>query len=429
MGEIARNKSWKHWIVILSLCGLTASAIGLPVMSSGVFITPVSEDLGVLRGSFSIHNTLTLAAAAVVALYIPALLRRYKFKHLVLIGGLMGAFSTIGFGFSDSLWAFNILGIIRGIGTGVYAIIPSTMIINEWFEEKHGLATSIVLSFSGVAGAIFSPVFASLIISIGWQTTYMIMGVVIFVLCLPVILIPFEMSPREEGLLPYGYVPEVEEDERNNVSATEATSGELSKKADINWKHFGLLSLFAIMQTIVTGTPQHFPGFAETLQHSVQVGASMLSAAMLGNIFFKLSLGFISDYIGPIKATLSMLVLNLLVSILLVMVQAPYLLIAGGFLFGGAYSIPSVGIALLVNEYFDRLNFARLYPLISFAISMGGAFSLSIVGFIYDFTGSYTNAFLMGVGINAVNIVILFLVTHLVNKRAREEEAPTVETD
>ena len=53
-------------------------------------------------------------------------------------------------GFVKTLPMFYILGALRGMSTALFSSVPLTMIINNWFVEKHGLATSIVLSFSGV---------------------------------------------------------------------------------------------------------------------------------------------------------------------------------------------------------------------------------------------------------------------------------------
>ena len=48
----------KHWIVLAVCCGLAASSIGVSINSSGVFYTPVSESLGIMRGTFSMHMTI-----------------------------------------------------------------------------------------------------------------------------------------------------------------------------------------------------------------------------------------------------------------------------------------------------------------------------------------------------------------------------------
>lgn len=48
----------KHWSVLICCCGLAAASIGISINSSGVFYTPVSKNLHMLRGTFSMHMTL-----------------------------------------------------------------------------------------------------------------------------------------------------------------------------------------------------------------------------------------------------------------------------------------------------------------------------------------------------------------------------------
>ena len=52
------SKSSKHWLVLIVCCGLAASSIGVSINSSGVFYTPVSTSLGIMRGTFSMHMTI-----------------------------------------------------------------------------------------------------------------------------------------------------------------------------------------------------------------------------------------------------------------------------------------------------------------------------------------------------------------------------------
>ena len=104
------------------------------------------------------------------------LIRKYNYKKILLIGVLLSSVSTWMMSYSRSVYLFYILGILRGIGVGIGGMVPITVIITNWFDEKHGLATSLALSFSGLAGAIFSPLLSSWIISYGWQMTYRLMA-------------------------------------------------------------------------------------------------------------------------------------------------------------------------------------------------------------------------------------------------------------
>ncbi|EXJ23747.1 hypothetical protein ADIAL_0763 [Alkalibacterium sp. AK22] len=402
-----KNKSLKHWIVLATLCGVTISAIGLPIMTNGVFISPIADSLGVYRGSVAMHNTLTLFMKAVMSLYAGVLVKKYPFKLVMLTGVLLAGISNILMGFSESIWLFNVLGTTRGIGTGMLAWVPVTIVVNEWFEEKHGLVMSIVLSFSSVAGAVFSPVFTRLIQSVGWELSYQFMGLLIILFSLPALLVPFTLDPKDSGYLPYGKQSEAAE----TTVKREAVKREAQKS--VNGTLFALMFTFTLLQTMLIGVPQHFPGFSGTVDLSNQVGATMLSVAMLSSIVFKLGMGYISDQIGPMKSTITMIVLVGTASVMLIFFRSEWALYAAALLYGGIFSIPSVSVTLLTKELFGRYHFVRLYPILAFATSLGAAVSISLVGYIFDFTGSYISAFIFSLGINLFNLFVIWVMVRL----------------
>jgi MFS family permease len=408
-GKDVQNKSKMHWIVAAMLCGLTITAIGLPVMTNGVFITPIADDLGVYRGTVSMHNTLTMLMKALMSLYVPVLLNRFSFKKVLITGVLIASLSNYLLGWVNAIWLFNILGTTRGIGTGMLAWVPVTIVVNEWFEERHGLVMSIVLSFSSVTGAIFSPVFTYLIESMGWASSYRLMGIFMLLFSLPAILIPFTMNPVDSGYLPYGKKEVASSDKEKEVIP-------LSEKREFSTVLFVMLFVFILFETMLVGTPQHFPGFAPTVGLSTEVGATMLSVAMVSSILFKVVMGYISDQIGPVNSTITVLTFVALSSGIILFTNQAWALYIASFLFGGIFAVPSVSITLLTKEFFGRYNFTRLYPIFAFSTSLGAAVSLSVVGFIFDFTGSYLPAFMISVGINIMNIVLLLIMTKKFNK-------------
>lgn len=406
-----QSKSMKHWTVAVMMCGVAISAVGLPVMTNGVFITPIADTLNVYRGSVAMHNTLSLFMKAVMSLYVPRLIRRFGFKQTLFAGVFLAGGANYLLGWSVALWQFNILGTIRGIGTGLLAWVPLTIAINEWFSEKHGLVTSIVLSFSSIGGAIFSPVFSNLILSIGWEQSYRFMGMLIVLFSLPAILVPYTLNPRDSGYLPYGT------DDSEEGQAKENDILKRDEQREVSMLTFGLLFMFTLLQTLLIGVPQHFPGFVQSIGYTTEIGATMLSIAMVSSIGFKLGLGYISDYFGPVKSTIGVLLIIGLSSTLLLSFEQISILYVGAFLFGAAYSIPSVSVTLLTKEFFGRYHFTRLYPILAFANSLGGAISISAVGFIYDFTGSYSPAFAVATGINILNMLVIFSIVNRLKAR------------
>ena len=135
------------------MCCLAASSIGLCTNAIGVFYTPVAKSLKVLKGTFAMHATLSTLATALTSLKMSKVIKKYFYKEVLLIGVILSSGATWLMSYSTSVYLFYILGI--------YGMVPITVVITNWFDKKHGLATSLALSFSGLSGAIFSPLLSS----------------------------------------------------------------------------------------------------------------------------------------------------------------------------------------------------------------------------------------------------------------------------
>lgn len=397
-----QTKSPRHWGIVALMCLLSASSIGICTNSVGVFYTPVSEALHVLKGTFAMHATLSNMCTAIMALFMPKLMRKTDYRKLLLIGALLASIPTFFMGFTHSMMGFYILGILRGIGAGIFGIVPITMIITNWFQKSHGLATSITLSFSGLSGAVFSPLFTWCITNYGWEKAFFLMGGCLFLLTIPVCLVHWHTRPEEEGLLPYGY------------------SGEHETKAvlqNTKFQYFSIgflaMALFAFLHPAITGISQHISGMAESVGLSAQNGAFMVSLIMIGNVSSKLLIGILSDHTTPLKASICMIFVNICSLLLLYvgMLQANVSwMFAASVLFGTIYSVGAVGIPLLTRSFFGSENYQKAYSVIGFLTNAGSASSLTLIGYVADFTGSYIPVLFIAIGIHLFNMCLLAIV-------------------
>lgn len=290
-----------YWLLTMVLCGMAASSIGVGINCVGIFYTPVSDSLGILRGFFAIHATLSQGAISVMALLLPRLMARFHYKALLLVGVILAVFATGAMSFSSQLWEFYLLGILRGLGVGLFSTVPITMILTNWFHKSHGLATSITLSFSGLAGAVCSPLLTWCITQFGWRHAYLIMAAAMAILVVPALLSPITTGPQEKGLPPYGGT--LEQVKPKTVS---------QKRPPFSYRTFCFLAMCALtlLHTSIAGIAQHFTGFSESIGQTAETGAFMMSLAMVGNICTKLVIGVLSDRFGPVKASVSMILLN-----------------------------------------------------------------------------------------------------------------------
>ena len=410
-------KNRYHIVIVIACCFLTATSVGICFNTSGVFFTPVAESLGVGRGTSAMQATLSGLVAGFISPVLVKLFEKQNARWLILGGVLVTALSTALMGLCTNIPQFYILGIIRGASHSFCGAVPITMIINNWFEKMHGTITGIVFSFSGIAGVVLNPLFSSLIESSGWQNTYFITAGIILVLSLPCALL-IRYRPAEMELLPYGRItPDV----RRTEAAVTAISAEnaAGKKKLLFSSTFVLICAFGVFGVFTTGIGQFLPSYAEELGTSLSFGASMLSAAMAGNIGFKFVIGALCDRFKPIVASTCMLLISCvgLVIIFWTGADAALTLMLASFLYGAVYSVGAVGVPLVTRYIFGTENYAYLYSYTTVIINIGATIPFALIGFTYDVFLTYKVAF-------AGCIVMLFLAIVLLQIIRLKRKAP-----
>lgn len=395
------SQTKKHWLVISILSLLAAISIGLCTNAVGVFYDPVAKDLGVLKGSFAMHATLSSLANALTSLMMAKIIKRVNYRKLLWVSLTVATITTLAMAFSDQLWEFYVLGIARGIAIGTFGMVPLTMIITNWFEKKHGLATSITLSFSGLSGAIFSPLLSYFISTFGWREAYMFAALSIVLLGIPALCVHWTITPEAMGLMAYGAQnnKQIQEPRKNKVPLVSVS--------------LICLGIFTVLHTSITGISQHMSGMATSIQLSAALGATMMSAAMLGNIACKLFIGVLSDALGPIKACVCMIFINILSLLGLafgMFEKSAVLLLISSFTFGSIYAVGAVGIPLLTRYFFGQENFGSVYSVIAFLTNVGSSLSLTLIGYFYDFMGTYITVLWIAIGFHLFDLIMMMIV-------------------
>ena len=418
MKDVRNNKRKrnKYRNIVAICCGLAGAAIGISFNTSGVFYTPVSENLGILRGAFSMHMTIFTLVMATASLSVPKIMKIIPYKVTLITSVLIVTVTTAMMGMARNIVMFYVLGAVRGLFNAMFSIAPISIIINRWFIRKNGLVMSVVFSISGLVGVFVSPVLAMIIEKWGWETGYFVKAGILFCLALPAMIYKFKVNPLEEQFKPYGEdIPE-EYSKKNFDKEKKEDAGNINvEKASYTKLTFKSILLFTSFICLLTGFPQHFPGYSASLGYRNSMGAILLSAGMMGNIISKLLVGILSDRIGASRATAVLLISNLSGIIFLITANTFFYLAVGAFLFGSCYGIGAVALSLLTRRFFGIEKYIVLFPIITFLSNAGSALSLSIIGFIYDFSGSYMLAFVFSLVI--IGISTIFLGIAIVERR------------
>lgn len=400
-----KNKSIKHWMVLAAASLMMGSAFGINININGIFLAPLSESLNRPIGDISFFITLISMGLAFASFVITPVFERYNFKTVVLVSTIISCIAMALMGMAPNVFILYILAAIRGFSSSFFGPVASQYLINNWFKEKHGMATSIVFSTAGIIGAIASPIFASIITNYGLLAAFTIAAISMAVMNSLAIFYHYSYRPAANGLLPYGAT------EADFLPPYAKTSEHKGKKASVqvNFKTypFFVLVIIGLFVPSVTALVQHLSPMAVDFNYSLEVGALLISASMIANILSKLAFGALTDYKGVIFAKLTMLSAMAIGLILLILHTNALFISVGAFGLGCVYALSTVGMSLITKRFYDNEAFGKVYPIISFIGNMGAAIAISLYGLSYDMTQSYLLALWISLIFTIISLLLV----------------------
>lgn len=405
--RIMKKLDFRKFIeIFISCAGLAICSLGLIINVNGIFFTPIANALNVGRGAISLTSTLTTLTIGFTSVVAMKLIQKGSFKKILLLSIIVTIVSTLCMSFVHSLWMFYVLSIIRGISSAFIGTPIVTMIIGKWFITKRGLISGLVMSFSGVGGAVMNPILNKVIQNYGYQKALIVVAILMAIVSLPSLFFLNE-SPEKEGYVPY--LEENEKDKKRNSFSIEY------KK--ISWMFLTLVMIAFICQSICS-LAQHLSGYAETIGYASEVGALLISSAMVGNIGGKFIVGLLSDMIGEINAGISLIFLFIVGMTLLYVFNTNMIcLYVGALLLGMSYA-SAVMLSNIVFALYGNKQYGDAYALLTIVINTGGALAVALIGYGYDYFKSYDLIFMTGIIIGIIALSLLLLISKEVKKHA-----------
>ena len=384
-------------MLLTAMAGLISIVLGLFVNTAGVFFSPIAEEYGVGRASVSMTSTIGSIVMAFSGMLTAKMIRPQNFKRSLILWLAVMILATAALAVCPNIYLMYVLFAIRGFAGGLLGLVLVSPIINSWFYEKVGMFTSLCVGFSGLTGAVFSPVMTSLIASIGWRMAEAVSAGLMLIFALPAVLFPIAMTPEDAGTLPYG----------EKVQTVETKKTGNGGKADPIL--FALVAGFAILACYGTAMPPHFPGAAESFGLSAATGAMMLSLAMIANTSGKVLLGILSDMIGTKISMMLFLVMVTAGALCMALIHTPLMMYVGAVLIGMSYGMGSVGNVLAVKDIFGDELYSSVYPKITLLTTLSNSLATTLNGSLYDISGGYVLPLMVLAPIPVVAILLLIM--------------------
>ncbi len=378
--------SWTRLAITLAI-----AVVGNVGMWAIIVIMPaVQAEFGGSRADASLPYTLTMIGFALGNLFIGRAVDRFG-----VTASLIGAtvLLTAGFGLaavSGSILVLSLVQFLIGFGSSV-CFGPVIADISHWFFKRRGIAVAIAASGNYLSGAIWPLLLAGILADQGWRTAYVIIGVVSLLTMIPLALLLKRRIPAE-------------------AEATAEAAAALNRRSvpfssrTLVW----LLGLAGIGCCVAMSMPQvHIVAYCVDLGYGPAVGAEMLSLMLMGGVVSRLISGLMSDKLGGVLTLLIGSALQMTALFLFLPFDGLVSLYLVSMLFGLSQGGIVPAYAVIVREYLPAKEAGSKVGFVIMTTILGMAIGGWMSGWIYDVTGSYTLAFINGIGWNGLNVAIM----------------------
>ena len=390
-----------RWIY---LCiGIIAMLFAGILYAWSILKSPLSTEFGWGASDLALNFTLAMSFFCIGGLLGAKLSGRAGHRIAIITAGILSAagFILTSTLTGSSVWLLYITyGVLAGLGIGIaYNVVIAT--VSAWFPDKKGLCSGCLMMGFGASALILGNVASSMFnSSIGWRTTYIILGIAI---CAVLILAALLLKKPDQNIT----LPQPKSTKTNRTESFERqdfTSLQMIRRPSF-WLAFIVLSFLAAVGSTVIS-------FAKDLALSVSapesLAVSLVGVLSVCNGLGRILTGAVFDAIGRRKTMLCANILTICAATVTLFASAIgslALCIVGLCLTGISYgSCPTI-TAAFTSSFFGMKNFSTNMALMTFTV-MAGSFIATAANRVLEATGGYTGAFFMLLALTIVALPI-----------------------
>lgn len=203
------GKLYYGWIIVIMAGLITGIVYNGIVSTTGVMMLPVLTEMQFNPASFSLYLTIMSVTGILTLLVIQRFFTKENIKKVMLIAGIAGVISFIGFGMANNLTMFYIFAIPQGFCFTAMTMTPCELLVSNWFGAKaKGRAMSLFLTAMTLVFVVELNVLQRVVTAYGWRAGYYMLGagIVLAIICTALI----KWSPEDRGIKRMGDLSEEE---------------------------------------------------------------------------------------------------------------------------------------------------------------------------------------------------------------------------
>jgi MFS family permease len=387
----ASRDSRRGWLVVWILF-INLAVIYGAWYSYAVFLVALVKEFAwshsVVSGGFSVfvmvHGSLGPLSGWLAS--------RVGARRLILVGGCLVGAGLLLAGQVQAWWHLYLaFGVVTALGIGLSGWIPTVLITRGWFPDRVGTAVGVVSAGIGIGMSGLVPLAQYLIDWCGWRWTYRVLGVLIAGWVVPATFFLVKDPPLEgAGAAATPGAPARGGTQRDYWTlATAVRDGHFWALAGV------FFSGNVATQMLLVHQVAYLVGHGVTPLAAAAVGTAVGLASIVG----KMAWGAMSDRTGrEVAYSLAFSCTAASVGALALAGEYPQTLLpyVYGILIGLGYAGTAPLTPAAASDLFRGPGFSMIFGTLHLMLTIGAAVGSWGAGRIFDWTGSYALALVMG---------------------------------
>jgi MFS family permease len=394
MTNIKKPKLFYGWIIVLSSSLMFLFGAGVFFYGFGTFFNPIRNEFGwssaITAGAFTLYRLEGGIAAPAVGFGV----ERYGPRKLMIIGILVMGSGFLMMSATSSIPSFYATFLITSLGFSAAVGIVGQTAVSNWFIKKRGQALGLTMAGAGLAGVI-APLLQYLITQYGWRATLVIIGILVWVVLLPLAGL-VRAYPEDYGLLPDGVATSDDKSKDEITSEPHLlTEVHVPWRPAIRTRTFWLLAFTSGISNLATsGITVLVIPHLENVGIRPSVAALAITFITLVSVVGRLGGGWLGDHFDKRHILAIGLVLQALGALVLAKVDAIWKIIPFVLLYAPGYGCTIPIRPAIAAEAFGRASFGSIQGLLQGVMTLLSVPGPLLGGLIFDMTGSYSLGFL-----------------------------------
>jgi MFS family permease len=341
--------------------------------SLAAFLRPIEADLSLDRSVLSNAGALTVLTYGLAQPVVGVLATRFGARPVMMAGAILTALGCFGLASASAPWQLYLFaGLLPGLGFASASSVPGAVLLAGWFVGRLGLATGIMSAAIPAGQSLFVPLATALVPVLGWREIYVLFGVVVAAIAVPVL----AWLARDPPTTP----------------AASGATGPLPRAGlDVWLLGIGYFGCGFSDQFVSI----HFVALASDRGLDPLLAAGLLSLLLVIGMLGSIASGPVADRVPP-KHLLAVLYLIRAATLPLLLLAGPGsgILALGAFalLFGPTYIANQAPGARLARDRYGLRAVGPLMGSVGLAHQVGGAVGIGLGGLSVSEFGSYAPA-------------------------------------